>query len=130
MAARVKDAKVVTRLTIVLILLLWRLFIEFPRQVVKIITGLGRLPTHHLILVEKAVRATGHGLSIPIDQATNLIKQFAVAPDEVHVVDELLDALIGRTELAIGLLLLSMDLMLERLQIHRFLHYEGVVWDA
>lgn len=101
MAAGIKHAEVITRVAIIIVVHLGLFFVEFPSQIVELCIILARLPLYHLVLVEEAVRASRHRLRISVDQATYLVEQLAVAPDQVHIIDKLLHALIWWARLSV-----------------------------
>ena len=101
MAGWVKHTELIARFSIVFSWLPWALFIKFSGQIIELGVRLARLATHNFVLEEKAIRTAGHSLSVPIDQAADLIKELTVAPNEVHVIDKLLHALVRWTRLPV-----------------------------
>ena len=67
------------------------LFVEFAGERVQVILDPCRLYfLHNTVLEEKSIRVSAHCLCVPVYQTPDLIKELAVAPDKVEVVDEFL----------------------------------------
>ena len=106
-------------------------FVEFSGKSVQVILDPCWLNLlQNTVLVEKSIRVTAHCLSVPVDQAADLIKEFAVAPDEVEVIDEFLHYGIGRALLPRRQYILTSNLHFQCLEVHWVLYDLRVVGDV